>query len=712
MKQVLLDGRGQVQVVEVPAPKPERGQVLVSTAYSLISSGTELATLQHQSSGLLKRAMEKPGLAKDLAKRVVMEGPLATKDAVEERLSRWNPIGYSLAGTVMDVGEGVEGLRVTDRVACSGAGHAHHAEVVAVPFRLAVPIPERVAFREAAFAPVAAIAMQAVRRSNAAIGETVVVIGLGLVGLLACQLLRKAGCRVIGYDLDPARCELGVGLGCEATAEEEARLDELVKQHTSGFGADAVLICAASVSNAPVNLGVALARERGRAVVVGNVGMELDREAMYRKEIDLVMSRSLGPGRYDRRYEVEGHDYPAAYVRWTEARNMEACLGLMEKGGLDIASLVSFEATVENAVEAYAKLSGDGKPVAVLLRYEKNLSGTPSTPPVRKVPVKAPGPLAGRIGAGLIGPGNFARAVHLPALKSSREFVLIGVAARQGHAADHTARHYGASYGTTDPSELFGDQKVQAVWITSTHESHARLTLQALRAGKNVFVEKPLALTLEDCHQVVGAAHQSGHVVMVGFNRRFAPASRVASRHFAGVASPKQILYRVRADASPSGHWLDDPARGGGRLLGEGVHFFDWMAWFLKEEPVRVTATSSSGEDNSTVVVEFSGGSVGTLAYTTAGSEALPKERIEVFGGGKSAVVDNFGRVLLGGERGAHKVVQAKGKGYVEQMTAFAAALRGKPFEGPTAQDGLRATACALAALAALRERGPQQVVL
>jgi predicted dehydrogenase len=472
------------------------------------------------------------------------------------------------------------------------------------------------------------------------------------------------------------------------------------------------LVCAAGASDGPANLGIVLARERGRVVVVGNVGMGLDRDAMYRKEIDLVMSRSLGPGRYDPAYEVEGLDYPAAYVRWTEARNMEAFLALMEKRELDVAPLVSFEAPVEEAAEAYAKLSGPEKPVAVLLRYDKNLNGMPSTNQARTVPVKALAPLAGRIGVGLIGPGNFARAVHLPALKRSKEFVLIGVVAHQGYAADHAARHYRAAYGSTDPAELFADQRVQAVWITSTHESHAQLTLQALEKGKHVFVEKPLALTLEDCRQVVEVADQSGRIVTVGFNRRFAPASRVVSRHFTGVTAPKQVLYRVRAESSPPGHWLDDPVRGGGRLLGEGVHFFDWMAWLLKEEPGRIMATSSDGEDNSTVVMEFSGGSVGTLVYTTAGSGALPKERIEVFGGGKSAVIDNFERISLGDKGRFHKVLRAKGKGYTEQMTAFAAALQGKPFDGPMARDGLRATACALAALASLHEREPKRVVL
>jgi predicted dehydrogenase len=566
--------------------------------------------------------------------------------------------------------------------------------------------------KEAAFASVGAIAMQAVRRSGATIGDTVVVIGLGLVGLLACQLLRRAGCRVIGHDLDPARCELGIRLGCESATAKGTELDGLAKQSTSGRGADAVLVCAASESDDPANLGITLARERGRVVVVGNVGMSLDRDAMYRKEIDVVMSRSLGPGRYDPQYEVEGTDYPAAHVRWTEARNMEACLGLMEKGELDIAPLVSLEAPVEQAADAYSKLSGPQRPIGVLLRYEANLKGTPPASQTRTVPVKAPNPLAGRIGVGLIGPGNFARAVHLPALKRSREFSLIGVVARQGHAADHAARYYRAAYGSTDPAELFADQRVQAVWITSTHESHAPLTLQALEMGKHVFVEKPLTLTLEDCRHVVEAERRSGRIVTVGFNRRFAPASRAVSRHFAGAVVPKQVLYRVRASPSPPGHWFDDPVRGGGCLLGEGVHFFDWMTWFLKEEPTRITATSSQGEDNSTVVVEFSGGSVGTLVYTTAGSGVLPKERVEVFGGGKSAVIDNFERVLLGDKGRSHKVLQAKGKGYAEQMAAFAKALRGNPFDGPTAGDGLRATACALAALASLRERGPKQVVL
>ena len=709
MKQVLLDGRGRVNVVDVPAPALEPGYVLVRTAYSLISSGTETAAIRQQSKGVIERAAARPDLVRRVAKQVLDDGVSAARDAVRERLSRWNVVGYSLAGAVAEIGHGVEGLKSGDRVSCAGAEYAHHAEVAAVPAQLAVRVPEPVGLKAAAFAPVCAVAMQGVRRSGAALGETAVVIGLGLVGLLACRLLYAAGCQVVGVDPNPRRCRVAEQLGCRAAAASYAEVSEQVSGLTAGRGADAVLICAATRSDDPVNRASDLVRERGRVVVVGDVGLSLRREGYYRKELDLFMSRSLGPGRYDRGYEVDGVDYPAAYVRWTERRNVEAGLGLMADGKLDPTPLVSASYRVSEAAAAYEHLAESPDSVAVLLEYGD--SEDEGAALRRRVSVGADAPLVGRIGAGLIGPGSFARAVHLPMLRKSGDVALRGIAGRRGPAAHHAAEAFGGAYAVTDPAEIFADPEVQAVWITTPHDSHADLAVRAVESGKHVFVEKPLALTLADCLRVVDAARDGGRLVAVGFNRRFAPASLLVRNHFRPIAGPKVIAYRVRGDETRDSHWIDDPDRGGGRLLGEGCHFLDWMAWFLGEEPVRVYAARQSGGPSGAVAtIEFSEGSVGTLVYTTEAAQGVPKERVEVFGGGRGAVLDDFRVVELTAGAGRARRRRAPGKGYEEQFAAFVRSLKGESPPEVTAMDGLRATACALAAMDSLASGDPQIV--
>ena len=718
MKQVLLDGQGQVQVVDVPAPALEPGHVLVHAAYSLISSGTELAAMRHRAASPLRRALARPGLVRSLGQQVIREGLGATRDRAADRLSSWTPVGYSLAGTVTETGQAVESVRPGDLVACSGSEYAQHAEVVAVPARLALPVPAGVDLRAAAFAPVGAIAMQAVRRSGAALGETVAVIGLGLVGLLICQLLHVTGCRVLGIDPNSKRRTLAEQFGCLATHPDSSDLGALNVKVTGGLGADAVIIAAGTSSDAPVNQAFKLARERGRVVVVGDVGMKLDREDFYRKELDLVMSRSLGPGRYDPVYERQGVDYPPAYVRWTEARNIEAYLGLIADKRLDPGPLVSAEFHVDHASAAYAHLSQNEDAVATLLRYVEDFAGVvplrPSAAPAaRRVTVGPDDALTGQFGVGLIGAGDFARAVHLPLLKRSKDFGLRGVCGRRGPNAQHVARQFGAAYAATDVEDILNDPLVQVVWITTPHDTHAGLAVRALEAGKHVFVEKPLGLTLEECNRVRDAARSGDRLLTVGFNRRFAPASQVAREHFADASQPKEVLYRVRAGTIPEGNWLDDPAVGGGRVFGECVHFFDWMAWFLNEEPQQIRAVRAPGRDEGVaVVIQFGGGSVGTLIYTGGGASAMPKERVEVLGVELTAVIDDFRTVEL--FRGSRRLRRrrASGKGFAEQMRAFSGALKGQSRLEVTVEDGVRATACAEAAMAALRLDIPQRVEL
>ncbi len=712
MKQVLLNGRGQVQVIEVPAPPLEPGYILVRTAYSLISSGTELASIEHQSSGVVGRALSRPGLVANLARQTLKDGPISVKDRIEDSLSRWNPIGYSLSGTVLEVAPEVQEILAGDRVACSGAEHAHHAEVVAVPMRLTVRVPEAVDLKSAAFAPVGAIALQGVRRSGAALGETVVVVGLGLVGLLACQLLKATGCRVLGTDPDSARCRLAKETGCEETSTDMASLAVHCSTLTGGLGADAVIVCASSSSDSPVNDAFSIARERGRVVIVGDVSMNLSRDEFYRKELDLVMSRSLGPGRYDPRYEIEGQDYPPAFVRWTESRNVEAVLGLMAGGRMDPTPLTSGSFAIDEAAAAYSHLSQGGESVAAVLCYDgAEGSDVLAAPVSRRVAIRPASPPSGRIEVGLVGAGNFARAVHLPLIRRSPQLSLRAIVGRRGPDAHHAASRFGASYVTTDVAELLDDNDIGAVWVATPHDSHADISVRALDAGKHVFVEKPLALGLEDCRRVMDAVDRSGKLLSVGFNRRFAPASTIVRAHFEGVSGPKEIVYRVRAEAVSRDHWVRDPARGGGRVLGECVHFFDWMAWLLDEEPAQVWAVRQPGADEDvTIVLRFSGGSTGTLVYTTLGAASTAKERIEVLGGGRTASIDNFEAVELVRDGSRPRRRKTKGKGHAEQLASFAETLGGGAPLAVTVRDGVRATACAVAVEASIREGVPQPV--
>lgn len=716
MRQVLIDNRGRVDLVEVPTPMAQSGYVLVRTAYSLISSGTEIATLQHQSQGLIQTALERPELVKNLAQQVRAVGLSATFDTVTGKLKQLNPIGYSLAGRVIETGSDVDEFAEGHAVACSGAEYAHHAEVVCVPRRLVARVPKGVSLQAAAFGGLGAIALQGVRRSQVAIGETIVVIGLGLIGQLTGLLLNASGCRVIGVEPQPERAELAKRLGMPyVLSPDTSDPVAAVKELTQGLGADAVLVCAATTSSRPVNQAFAIARERGRVVVVGDVGLELQRDEFYRKELDLFLSRSLGPGRYDPVYEEQGVDYPPAYVRWTEQRNMKAFLQLLAEARVNVEPLISAEFDVDDAAQAYEHLQASNNTLAILLRYETSATEQPpSTDLRRSVQLRPSEPvLMSQMAVGLIGAGAFARSVHLPNLKRSREFAVRAVASRKGVDARNAGQRVGAAYVTTDANEIFADPKIEVVWITTPHDSHAELAIRALEAGKHVFVEKPLALTLEDCCKVREAVARSGCLLTVGFNRRFAPASQLAREHFIEVSSSKQILYRVRADVLPDGHWLDDPQRGGGRLLGECVHFFDWMAWFLDEEPQRVWASRSPEDEESlTAVLQFEGGSVGTLIYTCAGAPVTPKERIEILGGGRTAIVDNFQSVELYQEDKRVCRRRANGKGYSEQLQAFARALRGKASLRVTVDDGIQAIACALTAEAALREGVPQKIRL
>jgi predicted dehydrogenase len=553
--------------------------------------------------------------------------------------------------------------------------------------------------------------MQGLRRAGASFGETVVVIGLGLIGQLTCQLAEAAGCVVIAIDLVDERLKLAKELGAHYAINASAdNTVQSVRYITGDYGADAVLICAATGSSAPVNDAFQMCRERGRAIIVGDVGMNLERSHFYQKELDLLISRSYGPGRYDYEYEQLGIDYPIGYVRWTENRNMAEFVRLLAAGKVRVAPLISAEYTLDEAATAYATLSAKSREMlGVLFRYESEASQGQSPSRVVHLKRTVESDARGRVRIGVIGAGSFARGFHIPSIRKIPESELVAIANFTGVNARQAAEEFGASYCTTDYRELLADSGIDAVVITTRHHLHAEMSLAAAHSGKHIFVEKPLALTLEDCRQVSQAVAEEGVLLTVGFNRRFAPLTLELKALLDSTPGPKMLTYRVNAGWLPPDHWSIDPVQGGGRILGEGCHFFDLMYYLVGSEPVRIaaslarTARESKDPANMSATVEFADGSVGTLVYTVVGDKALPKERIEAFGGGKAFVLNNFDSLESYGTGAATPSTASGDKGHFGVMRHFCDAVLGKTPLQITALDGLRATLCAEKALESAR---------
>ncbi len=703
MKLLFFDGKGQLHIEDIPAPACASGEVVVQTAYSLISAGTE-STQAAGGGSLARRVMKQPQLIRSAARFALKQGVGAMLRTVKQVADEWTPVGYSAAGTVVEVGAGVTRFAVGDRVACAGAGQANHAEFIAVPENLTVKIPGDLPFREAAFVTLGAIALQGVRRAEPTLGETVAVVGSGLIGLLTAQLLRANGCTVIATDLSDERLTLARLLGVDhAINVRAADPAKTVIALTNGLGADAVILCAAAASSEPVNQAFKMCRERGRVVIVGAVGMELERPDFYNKEIDLRMSRSYGPGRYDHRFEEQGYDYPPAYVRWTETRNLEAFLEAVAARRVNVAALISSEYPIEEAQAAYDDvLKGGPSKIGVLLKYPEHKLDLASRTYHLKPSATRSGHQLSAISLALVGAGSFAKAMHVPNLKALGVHVPV-VVSGSGVSARQAAELLGAEKATTDFDSVLADSAVNAVLISTRHNLHAAQVIAAAKAGKHIFVEKPLGLTGDECRAAVEAVEAAGVLCTVGFNRRFSPFAVAARNALKSAAGPKQIVCRVNAGPLPKSHWLLDPAEGGGRLIGEGCHFFDLMAWLVGSAPESVTAQRiGDSVDDASAIVRFANGSVGTLVYTGLGDPQYPKERIEVFAGGGVAVIDNFRAVEFSGLPGKN----AKGsqnKGHRELLANFVAACEGKATLGVTAHDGLMATLCAEAALMAVK---------
>ncbi len=683
MKQVVQSFKtGELAVKEVPWPQLTSGFVLVENRASLISSGTERGTVQVAQANLLQKARQRPDLVAQVLQNLRKEGLKATLDKVKTKLDTPKALGYSSAGIVLASLDTHNRLQPGQRVACAGQDMASHAEIVAVPQNLVVPIPDEVSFEEAAFTTLGAIALQGVRQAEVSLGENVAVIGLGLLGQLTVQLLKAAGCRVMGLDLQPSLVALARESGADLALERhDNTLPAQAREFTAGHGFDKVIITASAPTNDPVNLAAELAARKGVIVVVGDVAMELQREPhFYKKELELRMSCSYGPGRYDADYELLGKDYPYAYVRWTEQRNMAAFLDMVARQKVKLDHLISHRFDINEAVEAYKLVTGEAKDdsLGIILEY-------PEGEKKKTVEKNKIAPVTGKPSVAFIGAGSFAQSYLIPHVQSHAS--LRSVLAGRGINAEHVASKFGFAKAVSEVADILTDEAVQVVFVATQHNTHAEYTSQCLRAGKHVFVEKPLALNMEQLQEVAAAYEESAVQLGIGFNRRFSPAARLVKAQLpAGV--PLMMNFRVNAGTLPPDHWSQLAEIGGGRIIGEVCHFIDLMQYFSGSLPVEVQARALPGrsaaesrDDELVATLRFADGSLGTVIYTASGGKRMPKEHLEIFAAETSWVIDDFKRVSVYKEDNLthHKT---SGKGHREEVQAFLdAVIAGAPFE-------------------------------
>jgi predicted dehydrogenase/threonine dehydrogenase-like Zn-dependent dehydrogenase len=641
---------GNLELVEVPAPVLLPGGVIVRTAASIISPGTEKMVMELAKKTLIGKARERPDLVRQVITKVRTHGVVTTFQNVVAKMDKPLPLGYSAAGVIESVSPEVLDLKAGDRVAIAGAGYASHAEINFVPRNLAALIPDSVSFEEAAYSTVAAIAMQGVRLARPELSEVVVVSGLGLIGLIAVQLLKASGCRVLGIDFNKDKVDAGLRLGMdEGVVLPDDDAHRAVDRFTRGRGADLTLITAATTSNQPIELAGEITRRKGRIVVVGAVGLNIPRDIYYRKELEIKVSMSYGPGRYDRSYEEGGLDYPYDYVRWTEGRNIESVLDLVSSGKLNVRSLTTHRFPLEKAPDAYQVIEkGSESYIGILLDYDLHKPQQKTISVAPEIQTKQ----LDRLGIGFVGAGNYSTVHLLPHLKKHAHVQLLGLLSATGLNAKLKAEKFGFAYCTTEIKSVLDDPAIDALFIGTRHSSHAEFTVAALDAGKHVFVEKPMVVSEEQLEAVIDAYDRANAKqptgLMVGLNRRFAPMVTSLKGNFAA-DDRLQMIYRVNSGAIPTSTWLHEPDEGGGMLIGEMSHFVDLMQFICGERPTRVFASALSlnsqkfaDQDNLSIVISFDRGSVGTLCYNTVGNGKVGKERLEVFGAGGVAILDDF----------------------------------------------------------------------
>lgn len=686
MKQVLQHLRtGEIELAEVPCASASTGKLLVRSTRTLVSAGTERMLVDFGKAGWVSKALQQPEKVGLVLDKIKSDGLLPAIEAVRSKLDQPMPMGYCNVGRVAAVGENVGAFSVGDRVVSNG----NHAEYVAVPRNLCARIPDAVPDEEAAFTVLGAIALQGVRLAAPTLGEMFVVTGLGLIGLITVQILRANGCRVLGIDPDPAKALLAKQFGAEIVAFDRGEDPLAVADGlTAGRGVDGVIITAATSSNEPMSQAARMCRKRGRIVLVGVVGLELDRADFYQKEISFQVSCSYGPGRYDPEYEEKGNDYPVGFVRWTEQRNFEAVLDMMRAGMLNVRPLISHRFSFEEAPAAYALLTSGSEPyIGIVLEYSTQQD---NAPPVRTIslPRAMPTEIAKSApGIAFIGAGNYASRVLIPAFVATGA-KMVSVASGGGLSAALSGRKFGFQTVTTEVAQLFADPQVDLVVVATRHDTHARFVTQALSAGKHVFVEKPIATTLEDLdaickgREAAMAAGRSNHI-MVGFNRRFAPQIVRAKDLLGGLREPKCVLITVNAGAIPAAHWTQDQSVGGGRIIGEGCHFVD-LARFLVGQKIVTSSVNAlgtaamMGDDKVSISLKFADGSIAAIHYFANGNAKYPKERVEVFCAGRILQIDNFRRMVgFGWPRFKKLNLWRQDKGQNACAAAFVSSVRG-----------------------------------
>jgi predicted dehydrogenase len=716
MQQVIRKGIKDIVIEEVPDPVASPHHVLIRPVFSLISSGTETASIHQE--GVLREVADNPSHIRKVLDVMKINGPVPTIREVRAKFSEFAALGYSGAGIVVEKHSTVTDLEPGDRVAYGGEGTGH-AETIITGRNLVARVPENVTFDHACFATLGSIALNAVRIASISLGDRVAVIGLGLVGQLVAQLARLQGAVVIATDLKPQRVDLAARLGAQHPISGGGSLKEQVASVTDGRGADCVIIAAASKSSAPSKLALEICRDRGRIVVLGAVDMSFPWNDMYLKEIQLFMSRAYGPGSYDASYEKQGRDYPFSYIRWTENRNMEEFLRLVSCRDAQLEPLITHRFPLADGPQAYATIMDPASnSLAVLLRYDaKDEPQTASQfKPQRKVVLQQDTKAKGKIGVAVIGAGNLARWAHLPNLKANSDVSLRAIHSASGVRGKSYGTRFGSAYAATDYKEILSDEEVDLVFITSRNQYHAAQALEALRAGKHVFVEKPMALTEQECTELVHASAAAQRQVTVGFNRRFAPFYQALKKGLNKRNTPAVLNCRVNSPGISGSYWMADPTSGGA-ILGEACHFVDLMYWLLESEPVSVSAYTLPtgvkdpiGENNMVACFRFEDGSIGNLTYCTVGSRTSAGERVEAFTQGIAVQTEDFRRLTtLGGIR-HQKTKMFADKGYKEQIDEFLANLRQGEQSSVTVQDGARSTIGCLRMLESAKDQEPKRI--
>jgi predicted dehydrogenase/threonine dehydrogenase-like Zn-dependent dehydrogenase len=713
MKQVIRKGLRDIIVDEVPEPVAKAHHVLIRPVFSLISSGTETASIHQEA--VVREVAENPSHLRKIWEVMKITDPVRTTHEILAKFNEYAALGYSGAGILVDKHPTVTDMDVGARVAYGGEGTGH-AETIITGRNLVVPVPDAVPFEEACFTTLGSIALNSVRIAEVGLGDTVAVLGLGIVGQLVCQLVRASGGVALAIDLVESRVELARNLGASHAFVGGASLPEAVRGVTDGRGADCVIVAAASKSAVPCAQALSICKDRGRIVIVGAVDVRFPWEEMYKKEIRLFMSRAYGPGSYDERYEKGAQDYPIAYVRWTENRNMAEFLRLVSRGDVRLKPLITHEFSLDEAPRAYETImDASTRSLAVLLRYPAPGSAESNAAARRKtvVPVAPTSAGASGLRVALIGASNIARWAHMPGIKKAPNVTLRAVCSTSGVRGKSYARRYGAAYCCTDFADILKDPEIDVVVITTRHQYHAEQALAALEAGKHVFVEKPMALTEDECRALHRAVRESGKRLSVGFNRRFAPSYRELKRFAARRSGPAVINCRINSPGMSGSFWGADPSIGGA-ILGEAVHFIDLMYWLLGSEPVGVSAFSLPtgaaepiGENNLAAIFSFADASIANFTYCTVGSRASQGERVEVFVNGGAAVAENFKRSTVMGALSRTKSRLWPAKGYEMQMASFLSSLRsGEPPE-VSERDGARATIGGLRMLESARTQTP-----